>query len=72
MGQRDICTNVVTSVMWGTYQIIETRGICACANWEVGGSRPHSHGLTGAMPPCCCGLRQDDGELLIIRSWLLT
>ena len=53
MGQRDICTNVVTSVMWGTYQIIETRGICACANWEVGGSRPHSHGLTGAMPPCC-------------------
>jgi hypothetical protein len=50
MGPGDICTNVVTSVMWGTYQIIETRGICVCGKWEVAPT-----GLTGAMPPCCAG-----------------
>jgi len=46
MGPGDICTNVVTSVMWGTYQIIETRGMCV---WEVGGSPHRAHGRHAAV-----------------------
>jgi hypothetical protein len=57
---RDICTDVVTSVMWGTYQIIETRGMCV---WEVAPT-----GLTGAMPPCCAGC----GRALSAGWWRAT
>jgi hypothetical protein len=55
MGPGDICTNVV--VMWGTYQIIETRGMCVW-KWEVAPT------VTGAMPcrRAAAERAQDDGE----------